>query len=204
MDWLGRQGVSKSSQVIGYDSAGGPYAARLWWMLRWLGHRRVAVLDGGWDAWLNAGHSVTKETVTPTIARFHGTPDKSLVDADFVLNHLGKGDMLVVDARANDRFHGQNETIDPVAGHIPGAVNYFFRQNLDVQGFFKSASELNQSFSRMLGTTPPRDVVHQCGSGISACHNLFAMELAELAGSRLYGGSWSEWIADKSRPIAND
>jgi thiosulfate/3-mercaptopyruvate sulfurtransferase len=203
-DWLGRQGVANSTQVIGYDSAGGLYAARLWWMLRWLGHTRVAVLDGGWDAWVRAGHPVTKETITPTLARFGGAPDSSLVDANYVLKHLGQADMLLIDARANDRFHGQNETIDPVAGHIPGAINYFFRQNLDGDGFFRSAKELRQSFSHALGETAPKEVVHQCGSGISACHNLLAMELAGLSGSRLYGGSWSEWIADRTRPIAVD
>jgi thiosulfate/3-mercaptopyruvate sulfurtransferase len=204
MDWLGRQGVSNTTQVIGYDGAGGLYAARLWWMMRWVGHGRVAVLDGGWDAWVKAGHPVTKETVTPTLSRFTGKADASLVDADFVRKHLGQPDMLVIDARANDRFHGQNETIDPVAGHIPGAVNYFFRQNLDAQGLFKPGSELKAAFTQVIGATPSPKVVHQCGSGISACHNLLAMEIAGLAGSRLYGGSWSEWIADRTRPVATD
>lgn len=204
MDWIGRQGVSKATQVVGYDSGGGMYAARLWWTLRWLGHYRVAVLDGGWDAWVKAGHPVTREIVTPTLAKFTGAPDSSLRTAQEVLTHLKQSDRLLVDARANDRFHGQNETIDPVAGHIPGAVNYFFRQNLDSLGFFRPAAELKSAYTKLLGSASPDQVVHQCGSGISACHNLLAMEIAGLEGSKLYAGSWSEWIADRSRPIATN
>jgi thiosulfate/3-mercaptopyruvate sulfurtransferase len=202
MQWLGRMGVSAESQVVGYDQAGGAYASRLWWMLRWLGHPRVAVLDGGWQAWTAAGQPVTADVPVPKPARFDGNPDQSRVDAPYVLRNLDSPDMVLIDARANDRFRGQNETIDPVAGHIPGARNRVFRDNLDAKGFFKPAAELRADFEKVLEGAAPGKVVHQCGSGVTACHNLLAMEIAGLGGSRLYSGSWSEWIADPSRPVA--
>lgn len=202
LEWLGRMGVSNASQVVGYDHAGGPYGARLWWLMRWLGHSKVAVLDGGWQAWNAAGFPVTKETTTPAPARFTGSPDDSRVDAKYVLDRLESKDMVLLDARANDRYHGQNETIDPVAGHIPGAINRFFKENLDAHGRFKAPDELRAAFSPLIGGLPADKVVHQCGSGITACHNLLAMEVAGIHGSKLYSGSWSEWIADPSRPVA--
>jgi thiosulfate/3-mercaptopyruvate sulfurtransferase len=201
-DWLGRMGVESSKQVIAYDHAGGGYAARLWWMLRWLGHDRVAVLDGGWDAWVNAGYPVPREIPQPIPAHFALRPRDAWVDARSVLAHLDRPDMLLVDARSSERFHGRNETIDPVGGHIPGARNRFFKDNLDPLGRFKPAAQLREEFLQVLGTARPVTVVHQCGSGVSACHNLLAMEIAGLSGSKLYPGSWSEWIADRSRPIA--
>lgn len=200
--WLGRMGVDSTKQVVAYDQAGGAYAGRLWWMLRWLGHDRVAVLDGGWDAWVSAGHPVTREVPKPQSLQFTARLRPLSVDAHFVLDHLGKPDMVVLDARSNDRYHGRNETIDPVAGHIPGALNRFFKDNLDTQGRFKHAAALREEFMRVLGGAPIDQVVHQCGSGVSACHNLLAMEIAGLTGSKLYPGSWSEWIADRSRPVA--
>jgi thiosulfate/3-mercaptopyruvate sulfurtransferase len=202
MEWLGRMGVSNATQVVGYDHAGGSYGARLWWLLRWLGHSRVAVLDGGWQAWTAAGQPVTKELPAPKPAKFSGKPDDSRVDAQYVLRRLNSADMILIDARANDRYRGQNETIDPVAGHIPGALNRFFKDNLDAQGRFKSAEELRAAFNPLIGDTPAGKVIHQCGSGVSACHNLLAMEIAGIRGARLYPGSWSEWIADPARPIA--
>lgn len=204
MRWLGHMGVSNAVQVVAYDSAGGTYAARLWWMLKhWLGHARVAVLDGGWDAWVKTGHPVTREVPVPIPAKFRGTPSREAsVDVSYVLAHLGQPDMLVVDARAPDRFRGRNETIDPVGGHIPGAVNRFFRDNLDAQGFFKAPAELRAAFETLVAGHALHEVVHQCGSGVSACHNLLAMDIAGLGGSRLYPGSWSEWCADRSRPVA--
>lgn len=202
IDWLGRMGVSDDKQVIGYDNAGGVYGSRLWWMLRWVGHSRVAVLDGGWQGWIAAGLPVTTDVPTPVRARFNGRSNSSWVDAHYVEAHLHSKDMVLIDARSNDRFHGQNETIDPVAGHIPGAVNRFFKDNLDARGFFKPAAELRAAFAPLLGNTPADKVVHQCGSGVSACHNLLAMEIAGLSGAKLYPGSWSEWIADPSRPTA--
>lgn len=201
-DWLGRSGVDASSQVVGYDSAGGAYAARLWWMLRWLGHPNVAVLDGGWNAWLQSGQPVTREVPMPQARRFVARTTDAAVDAQFVLERLGKPGMVVLDARSNDRFHGRNETIDPVAGHIPGARNRFFKDNLDADGRFKAAAQLRNEFRAVLGNALPTETVHQCGSGVSACHNLLAMEIAGLPGSRLYAGSWSEWIADPTRPRA--
>ncbi|MEO8157023.1 MAG: sulfurtransferase [Betaproteobacteria bacterium] len=200
--WLARMGVANDKQVIGYDNAGGVYASRLWWMLRWMGHQNVAVLDGGWQAWLAAGHPVTAAVPVPTPARFSGKPGKILVDAQYVLDHLQSPDMVLVDARANDRYHGQNETIDPVGGHIPGARNRFFKDNLTPQGFFKLPEQLREEFGPFVGTGSPQNIVSQCGSGVTACHNLLAMEIAGLRGGRLYPGSWSEWIADPSRPRA--
>jgi thiosulfate/3-mercaptopyruvate sulfurtransferase len=202
MAWLGRMGVSRDSQVVAYDQAGGAYGARLWWMLRWVGHARVAVLDGGWQAWTGAGQPVTREVPRARPATFAGTPDESRVDTAYVARHLNSPDMLLIDARANDRYRGQNETIDPVAGHIPGALNRPFKDNLEASGRFKSSAELRAAFEPLLDGLPAERVVHQCGSGITACHNLLAMEIAGLGGSRLYAGSWSEWIADPGRPIA--
>jgi thiosulfate/3-mercaptopyruvate sulfurtransferase len=171
-------------------------------MLRWVGHQRAAVVDGGWQAWLAAGHPVTRDIRTPQPAGFTGAPDKSWVDAQYVRDRLQSPGMVLIDARANDRFHGQNETIDPVGGHIPGAINRFFKDNLTPQGFFKSPEQLRADFRPLLGSESPENVVSQCGSGVTACHNLLAMEIAGLKGGRLYPGSWSEWIADSSRPRA--
>lgn len=200
--WLARMGVANDRQVIGYDNAGGVYGSRLWWMLRWIGHQRVAVLDGGWQAWLAAGQPVSAEARVPKPAKFTGIPEKSAVDAKYVLEHLQSPDMVLIDARANDRYHGQNETIDPIGGHIPGAHNRFFKDNLTPQGFFKSPEQLRDEFKPFVGNGSPQKVVSQCGSGVTACHNLLAMEIAGLKGGRLYPGSWSEWIADPSRPRA--
>jgi thiosulfate/3-mercaptopyruvate sulfurtransferase len=201
--WLGRMGVSNDKQVVAYDNAGGVYASRLWWMLRWMGHQRVAVLDGGWQAWLEAKLPVTAEIAVPTQVRFTVAVQPCFVDADYVLQHLHAPDMVLLDARANDRYHGQNETIDPIGGHIPGAVNRFFKENLTPRGFFKTPTQLRADFALLLGGALPEAIVSQCGSGVTACHNLLAMEIAGLPGGRLYPGSWSEWIADHSRPRAS-
>jgi len=202
--WLGSKGVTAGTQVIGYDNAAGVYASRLWWMLRWLGHDAVAVLDGGWQAWLQAGKPTTQDVPQARPAKFVAQRRDVYVDAAYVLANLESDNMLVVDARSNDRFHGQNETIDPVAGHIPGAVNRLFRNNVDDKGRFRSSDELLREFRALIGKTPVQNVVHQCGSGVSACHNLLAMEVAGMSGSRLYPGSWSEWVADPRRPVATD
>ncbi len=200
--WLARMGVSNDKQVIGYDNAGGAYGSRLWWMLRWMGHQSVAVLDGGWQAWLAAGRPVNTGVPKPKPAKFTGKPEKSPVNANYVLEHLQSPDMVLIDARANDRYHGRNETIDPIGGHIPGALNRFFKDNLTPQGFFKSPEQLRDDFKKLVGNGSPEKIVSQCGSGVTACHNLLAMEIAGLKGGRLYPGSWSEWIADPSRPRA--
>jgi len=196
-------GAGNHSQIVVYDDAGGMYAARLWWMLRWLGHHRVAVLDGGLQAWCSESQALS--TVLPEA---HPTPSYSLclqacrVDVDTVRAHLGQSDMLLVDARSPDRFRGENETRDPVGGHIPGAINRFFGNNLDGRGHFKSSQQLRAEFEALLNGRDPSQVVHHCGSGVTGCHNLLAMEAAGLPGSRLYAGSWSEWCADPARPVA--
>lgn len=200
---LGALGIDRSTQVVAYDSSGGYYAARLWWMLRWLGHTRAAVLDGGWDAWTRAGLPLTSERPSIEPATYvPGARRAAAVDADFLAAHLNDASTLIVDARSEDRFRGENETIDPVAGHIPGAVNRFFKRNLRADGGFETPDALRRDFAALLGDKDPRAVVHQCGSGVTACHNLLAMEHAGLTGSRLYPGSWSDWISDRARPVA--
>jgi len=200
---LGALGIDNAKQVVAYDATGGAYAARLWWMLRWVGHDAGAVLDGGWEAWLNAALPVTDQPPMIRPARFDlRRSSGATVDAEFVRASRGKPEPLLLDARSADRFRGENETLDPVAGHIPGAVNRFFRHNLDTDGKFKPPTTLKEEFNALLGNNAPGKVAHYCGSGVTACHNLLAMEIAELGGSRLYPGSWSEWVADRSRPVA--
>jgi thiosulfate/3-mercaptopyruvate sulfurtransferase len=195
-------GLRNDMQVIAYDATGGAFAARLWWMLRWVGHARAAVLDGGWNAWLKAGLPVSAESTIVAKGSFSGTPRDIIVDAAFVGAEVGNPHTRLIDARSPDRFRGENETLDPVGGHIPGAINRFFQNNLGSDGCFKPAATLKQEFSSALGDVPPGQVVHQCGSGVTACHNLLAMEIAGLAGSRLYPGSWSEWCSDPQRAVA--
>src|SRR5579864_6588788 len=199
---LGWAGVDSGKQVAAYAAQCGLFAARLWWLLRWLGHLPVAVLDGGWNQWVAENRPQTAELPVPRQTRFSGTPDRSWVDAKFVRSHLEDAGLVLLDARAPDRFRGENETLDPVGGHIPGARNRYFRDNLDASGRFKPAAALRKEFSDVLGDTGADQAVHYCGSGVSACHNLLAMELAGLRGGRLYAGSWSEWSADPSRPVA--
>ena len=199
---LGRCGITPASQVVALDRQGAPYAARLWWMLRWMGHEAVAVLDGGVAAWTAAGGSL--DTGEPTIAAAPPYPERAArvatVSADALAGLLGR--VRLIDARAGERFRGEVEPLDRAAGHIPGAQNRFFKDNLDGDGRFRPAGELRAVFEGLLGSDGPTQVVHQCGSGVTACHNLLAMEHAGLTGSRLYPGSWSEWSADPARPIA--
>jgi thiosulfate/3-mercaptopyruvate sulfurtransferase len=199
---LGAAGVGPGTQVVAYDAHGGVYASRAWWSLRWLGHEAVAVLDGGFGKWLREERGETDAVPAPAPAHFEPGPGVATVDARFVLEHLRDPRVRVVDARSSDRYRGENETLDPVAGHIPGSVNRFFRDNLDSAGRFKPPAALREEWTRLLAGLAPEAVVHSCGSGVTACHNLFAMELAGLGGSRLYPGSWSEWVADPSRPVA--
>ena len=200
---VGELGIGNDSQVIAYDASGGYYAARLWWMLRWIGHDAVAVLDGGWDAWVRAGLPVTSKAPAVTPARFSPRiRGNASIDARQIAARVGQRPPLLLDARSPDRYRGENETLDPVAGHIPGAVNRFFKLNLEADGRFKPSAVLRRDLSSALGGVPPTQVVHYCGSGVTACHNLLAMEIAGLAGSRLYPGSWSEWVSDRSRPVA--
>jgi thiosulfate/3-mercaptopyruvate sulfurtransferase len=196
-------GVDATTQVVAYDNEGGIFASRLWWMLRWLGHDKVAVLDGGLAGWKRSKRALeeTLPVVTPRV--FTPQPRNMTVDGGQVLSELQSQKMLIVDARSPERFRGENETLDPVGGHIPGAVNRFYFDNLDDDGcFFKPVAELRAEFDALLAGRPAESVVQQCGSGVTACHNLLAMELAGLSGSRLYPGSWSEWCADASRPVA--
>ena len=199
---LGELGIGNGSQVVAYDASGGYYAARLWWMLRWLGHEAVAVLDGGWDAWLKAGMAVSASVPEARPARFVRLAALvRSVTAGEIASGLETGPGRLLDARSPDRYRGENETLDPVAGHIPGAINRFFKLNLEADGRFKPAAALRKEFTGLLAGDAPGDVTHYCGSGVTACHNLFAMEIAGLGGSRLYPGSWSEWISDRSRPV---
>jgi len=198
---LGRAGIGPGVQVVAYDDCGGMMAGRLWWLLRWLGHEAVALLDGGLPAWTAAGGALSVEMPAPAARTFTPAPRDWVLDADQVLAGLGRPDRVIIDARAPDRFRGENESIDPVGGHIPGARNRFFRDNLGPDGRFKPADQLRQEWTEVLTGLAPAQVVHQCGSGVSACHNLLAMEIAGLPGARLYAGSWSEWCADPARPV---
>ncbi|WP_233237625.1 sulfurtransferase [Bordetella sp. LUAb4] len=205
---LASHGVTPNTLVVAYDASGGQFASHLWWMLRWLGHDRVAVLDGGWQAWSAAGLAVESGTgpqTDPAATSGGLTPRAALtepVNADTVLANIAQPAFTVLDARAAARYRGEMEPIDPVAGHIPGALNRPNTDNLAADGRFKSPQELRKEFEAVLGKRAPDAIVHQCGSGITASHNLLAMEVAGLSGSRLYPGSWSEWVSDASRPQA--
>lgn len=202
---MAAHGVTPRTLVVAYDASGGMYAAHLWWMLRWLGHDQVAVLDGGWQAWTAAGLPTTTAAPAPVRAGEPVAPGASLartVDAGAVLDNISRPAFTVVDARAANRYRGEVEPMDPVAGHIPGALNRPNGENLQADGRFKPAAQLREEFARLLDGRDPAAIVHQCGSGITACHNLLSMEIAGLSGSRLYPGSWSEWCSDPSRPVA--
>lgn len=195
-------GVGNHTQVVAYDDAHGMFAARLWWLLRWLGHRRVAVLDGGLQAWCGSGGPLSQDTPHPTPLPYVPLLQPLHVSVDQVLARLDQPDAILLDARSPDRFRGENETLDPVGGHIPGAINRWFRDNLGADGCFKQPSQLREEYGALLKGRDARQLVHQCGSGVTACHNVLAMESAGLTGSRLYPGSWSEWCADPARPVA--
>jgi thiosulfate/3-mercaptopyruvate sulfurtransferase len=197
-DW----GISNGTQIVAYDAQGGQFAGRLWWLARWLGHEQVALLDGGWQAWL----AQTQWTSVAGDDRVPGTfepraPLVAVLDAGAVLAATRDPGMLVVDARAPERYAGTVEPIDPVAGHIPGAVNRFWQNNL-ADGFFKTPAQLRAEFDALRAGRAPEQLVHHCGSGVTAAHNVLAMHIAGLPGAPLYAGSWSEWIADPARPVA--
>ena len=195
-----RWGITPSTQVVTCDGQGLPYAARAWWLLRWLGHGPVAVLDGGIAAWLAEGGKLTSqvEVIKPAPPHPEQAPAMPTIDAKTLLQCLGS--VRLIDARAAERFRGDVEPLDPVAGHIPGASQRFFKDNLGPDGRFKPAAELRAAFEAL--AAPGGQVVHQCGSGVTACHNLLAMTHAGLEGALLYPGSWSEWCADAARPVA--
>lgn len=200
---LGRWGVDQGKQVVVYDDSFGSMAGRLWWMLRWLGHDAVALLDGGLPKWQREGRPLVAEIPEVRPTRFVPEPRSHMrVDAAAVLAASQSGAELILDARPEMRFTGEREPIDPVAGHVPGAVNRPFEDNLDLDGTFLPAEVLARDFRALLEDRPPHAVIHMCGSGVTACHNVLAMEHAGLSGARLYPGSWSEWIADPRRPVA--
>lgn len=199
---LGAAGVSATTQVVVYDDAGGMMAGRLWWLLRWIGHQRVALLDGGFNQWVKEGRELSCEAPHSAHADLDVNLHDWVVTTEDVLANLDRQAFCVVDARGPDRFRGENETIDPVGGHIPGARNRFFRDNLDADGCFRPAAELRKEYLALLAGFEPQQAVMQCGSGVTACHNLLAMEIAGLHGARLYAGSWSEWCSDPARPVA--
>ncbi len=198
-------GIDQTTQVIGYDDwagAPGAVAARLWWCLRWLGHEAVAVLDGGWEGWLQGGGRVTAALETNQHKSFQAYPrDEMLAGAEEVERIRQEPEYGVFDSRAADRFRGENETIDPVPGHIPGAFNAPYTDNAGPEGM-RPIGELRQRFQSLLGKLPERNAVFYCGSGVTAAYNLLAMEHAGMQGARLYPGSWSEWITDPNRPVA--
>ncbi|MGH8224548.1 MAG: sulfurtransferase [Gammaproteobacteria bacterium] len=203
-NWFASEGVDAKTQVVAYDDVGGAFAARLWWLMRWLGHEAVAVLDGGLSAWReNGGEIESGETSAPEPADFQaGEPSVKFLRAEETLAIVrGEAPGVLSDARAAPRYRGETEPLDPVAGHIPGARNFPYAGNLDEQGHFLGTKDLRERFAALAADNPAR-VVHYCGSGVTACHNLLAMEHAGLAGSRLYAGSWSEWIRDPARPVA--
>jgi thiosulfate/3-mercaptopyruvate sulfurtransferase len=200
---LGELGVTSDSQIIAYDQGNGAYGARLWWLARWIGLRNVAVLDGGIAAWRAAGlpletavRTPQSRTLTPSL-----TPD-AWVSSDAVNELRQRPGALLIDARGAERFAGRNETLDPVAGHVPGARNRPFLDNLGADGRFLPADVLRQRFATILGSLAPSSAIAMCGSGVTACHNLLALEHAGFTGARLYAGSWSEWIRDPRRPVA--
>jgi thiosulfate/3-mercaptopyruvate sulfurtransferase len=198
-------GVNADTQLVVYDDAAGAMAARAWWLARWLGHPRVAVLDGGLAAWRDLGLPMSTEVPTPTSSgAFTATRDDTMwLSTDDVARGLADGSLLLVDARANVRFTGEREPIDPVAGHVPGAVNLPFEQTLAADGTLLDVSALAARFSAILADHSPDEMAAMCGSGVTACHLLLGMQHAGLPGGRLYAGSWSEWIRDPARPVAS-
>jgi thiosulfate/3-mercaptopyruvate sulfurtransferase len=200
-DRFGALGISPGKQVVVYDADSGMHASRLWWMLRFMGHDAVALLDGGFARWVREGFAVRGGREDWRPATFVGAPRESWrLTADDVQRGLSDPARVLVDARAEERFRGENETLDKKAGHIPGAKNFFFQRNLTEDKTFKSADELRAAWTTLLGSTPPEQVVMYCGSGVTACHNLLALEHAGLTGARIFPGSWSEWSSDPSRP----
>lgn len=200
---LGAWGVGSRSQVVVYDDAGGAFAGRMWWLLRTMGHQNVAVLDGGLNHWQKQKLPLT--TVLPKIIPSHFRcylDQQQWLNAAEIENALAANNITLIDARTPERFQGLQEPIDPVAGHIPKAVNRPFQLNLNKQGLFLPAEQLNTQFQALTNARSTTQVVHMCGSGVTACHNLLAMEIADLSGSKLYAGSWSEWITNKNRPVA--
>ena len=201
--FLGELGWSPGKLLIAYDDAGGAIAARLWWLMKYFGHDCAALLDGGIPAWWAAGYEIESgpSTVTKLPPASFEICDALEISTLEIIEALGRDEIVLADARARERFTGQFEPIDAVAGHIPGSVNYPYNINLAPNGTFKPVKDIRRELLKLAGSHNSQDVVHMCGSGVTACNNIFAAELAGLTGSRLYVGSWSEWIHDPSRPI---
>ncbi len=200
---LAVKGVNNDVQVVAYDDSGGAFAARLWWLLRWLGHTQVAVLDGGMGKWAREGRPLTRDIPVTAAKSFQTHVKQNLwLTTEQIKDRLEANAILLMDARAAPRFYGKEEPIDTVAGHVPGAVNKPFQENLTQDGCFLGPERLRDQFDEALRGFSSTEVVHMCGSGVTACHNVLAMEIAGLRGSRLYAGSWSEWIRDSARPVA--
>ena len=200
---LGAWGITPASQVVVYDDSFGSMAVRLWWLLRGLGHAHVALLDGGLPKWAREKHPLT-ETLPAIVAQTYPCPARAAWGVDTATVDAIRHSPMhrLVDARPEQRFSGEREPLDSVAGHIPGAVNWVFEENLDMDGTYLAADELRASYALLLNGVAPENVIHTCGSGVTACHNILAMEIAGLSGSQLYPGSWSEWIRDPHRPVA--
>jgi thiosulfate/3-mercaptopyruvate sulfurtransferase len=199
---FGRLGIASGVQVVAYDQDNGMYASRLWWLLRWLGHDAAAVLDGGFKKWTAEGRPTADGVGHREPRPFTGEPRADMaVDVEHVAELVDTREWRLIDARAPERYRGEVEPIDKTAGHIPGAANHFFQRNLDEHGLFRTPEELRAQMKESLGDTPAEQVVCYCGSGVTACHNLLALEHAGLKGARLYAGSWSEWSSDPSRPV---
>jgi len=199
---LGRLGIASGMQVVAYDQDNGMFAGRLWWMLRWLGHDAVAVLDGGFAKWTHEGRATASGDQARTPREFTASlQSQMVVDADRVSASLKSGESTLVDARAPERYRGEIEPLDKMPGHIPGAANHFFQWNLDERGTFRSPDDLRERLHRSIGDVPADRLVCYCGSGVTACHNLLALEHAGLSGAKLYPGSWSEWSSDPARPV---
>ena len=201
--FFSQSGLDQNSQVIAYDDAGGAMAVRVWWLLRWLGHEAVAILDGGWQQWLAEDRPMTDVVPTPTPRAFvPQIRSAEWITSDQVLARINDSQFKLFDARNADRYRGENETIDPIAGHIPGAISAPYADNLNPDGTFKPIEQLRARFESLLGDTPAEHTAFYCGSGITAAHNLIALKHAGLGEAKLYAGSWSEWITDPSRPLS--
>lgn len=197
-------GVNNDTKVIAYDDISGAFAARLWWMMRWVGHNKVAVLDGGMQKWTDQGYSLSQQDASFTMGNFSGQANMDwLVDIDTVRSQLDNNQITLIDARAVDRFTGKDQTTDPVPGHIPGAQNLPFGGNLTKDGFMQSPEVIKQRFANIIQDQSLTNVVNMCGSGVTACHNLLAQAVAGMPPTKIFIGSWSQWIRDSSRPVAS-
>jgi len=199
---LGRFGVTSGRQVVAYDQDSGMFASRFWWLLRWLGHDAVAVLDGGFARWVAEGRLVSTAVEGRDAAAFQPVPRRDMtVGIDDVSAHAHDAAWRLIDARAPERFRGEIEPVDPVAGHIPGATNYFFRRSIDASGRLRTPEDLRAQFAPYINAIAPEHIVCYCGSGVQACHTLLALEHAGVSGAKLFPGSWSQWVSDRSRPV---